>query len=71
MLNRSKYLPLCVMFVGLFLFSTLFNVLLYSRVSYLEKCLCQSNFWLNDFEFREVQNEIERLDKEAISVLKK
>lgn len=68
---RSKHLTSYCFLIGVIVFLVGFNFVAYNRILYLEKCLCQNNSWLTASEFYQMEKEIDRLDKETKSVLKK
>lgn len=70
MVNRSKHLTLYSILFGIIIFLIGTNIMSYNRIQYLEKCLCENTMWLSAFEFQQIQNEIQRLEKETKSVLK-
>lgn len=71
MTHRSKHLAPYVILCGIILFLGGLSYMQYNRIIYLEKCLCENNNWLSMFELKQIENEINRLDAETKSVLKR
>lgn len=68
---RSNHLACYSFLIGIVLVLGSFNWMYQNRIMYLERCLCENNNWLSAFELKQIENEINRLDTETKSVLKK
>lgn len=65
MTNRSKYLPLIAMFIGLFVLSVGFNIVLFNKVSRLISIVNTTNSPVNDKDLEELMKETKKLSKQT------
>jgi hypothetical protein len=71
MTSRSPYLSIVTFLLGGLMLSVGFNIIQHEQIQKLQNSLCQTNKWVTDFELKQLENEIKRLDQETKSVLKR
>jgi hypothetical protein len=69
MTHRQPWLTLYTVLVGLFCLSFAFNIHLLNKIYMLENCLHFSRCHTTEIEFKQMQNEIERLNNPDQSFL--
>lgn len=56
---------------GIIILSLGFNILQFSRIQHLQVQHKNSHYWVSPYEMHQIEKELEKLEKSAISVINK